>query len=273
MLGDSFRRLQADELDADWDRLVHGEPASSGEALSRITSKLEAMIPAANPGADLRVHRTLFRASAVDLTSTRNRQKRSTQLQSAPLNLSGSAQAKRWWSSPMAAIEAVIACLVILALALGISAYQSNDSGPSGQSFIAAESTPEPLPTLDWNETRAMQAAAKPTLTSWTGLLGSGRTVMNLSGVYFPNGTGYSFGFTGVHLLSVLSGTVTITTDTGSSLTLQSGETMSSFVNERLAIHNAGTEMAHIIHGLVYEEPAAATFSNDGPNSIDYYPY
>jgi hypothetical protein len=69
---------------------------------------------------------------------------RSTELQSAPLNLHRTTPATRWWSSPMAVLEAIVACLIIAGLALGISVYQSNDNRQSSRSFTAAESTPAP---------------------------------------------------------------------------------------------------------------------------------
>jgi mannose-6-phosphate isomerase-like protein (cupin superfamily) len=272
MLGDSFRRLQADELDADWDRLIRGEPTSDRDTLPGIAGKLDAMIPAATPGADARVHHKLFRDSEAALASVRNRPQ-STALISAPLNLPGTASAKRWWSSPMAALEAVVACLIIAALALGISAYQSSDSQPSDRLFTAAEGTPAAPPTPDRDEFRAMQSAAQPTLTSWGWQPRSGKLKLGLSGAYLPAGTGYSGNYTGVTLISVLSGTVAITLDNGESIVLTKGETTSSYVATHFSVRNLSSETANIVNGFVYEQSLAASFTSDEPDKIDYYAY
>lgn len=274
MLGDSFRRLQADELDADWDRLVRGEPSAGGDALSRITGRLDAMIPTASPGAAARARSQLFRDSAVALTSTRSRRRQSAALQSAPLNLPGTAPAKRWWSSPMVALEAVVACLIIAALALGISAYQSNDPRRSSQSFAAAESTPATLPPLDPSLFFALQEAAMPSRISWDGDLdGTGRIILNLSEVLFPVDTGYSTNFIGIHLMSVLTGTVSVTTDSGEPITLHGGESISAQVSERFSIANTGADTAYIVNAFIVRESPAGSFSNQEPAVIDYYPF
>lgn len=135
MLGDNVRRLQADELDADWDRLIRNDQATNTSDLSILVHHLAALIPPADLKARSRVHEQAFAGTYVNFEPRQSLDSpQAIEFAPSPLRALPSAPAKRWWSSPMAALEVLVACLVIAALALGISAYQSDDGAQQTQS-------------------------------------------------------------------------------------------------------------------------------------------
>lgn len=279
MLGDSFRRLQADELDADWDRLVAGAHYDNG-TLASIAGALSEGIAPERPGARSRVRRRLFAPAQA------NAGQRATAPASSPIAPATYAPqpqqspAKRWWSSPMVAFEVLAACLVIAALALGVSAYQAGNNSSAPHSLrTAAESTPSVMPAADWyqlhwDELNQMRAAVQPTLTSWDGALDAGKIRMTLVEAYFPIGSNASGGgYTGVALMSIVNGSVTVKIDSEEAVTLSAGETLSTFVNEGFDIRNEGPEIAYVVLGYIQYAVIpvpASTPSSDAP-AADYY--
>jgi hypothetical protein len=136
MLGDSVRRLQADELDAEWDLLAIGSETAHDSELSSLIHRLTAALPPVGTGAKERVRGALFAEIAKAGGPNRlSRQPPAIEQVSARLPVAPPVPAPRWWSSPVAVLEALVACVLIAVLALGISEYRSNNTPQRSRQF------------------------------------------------------------------------------------------------------------------------------------------
>jgi hypothetical protein len=272
MLGDSFRRLQADELDAEWDRLVAGG-RTTDTSLSNIMHELSARIAPETSGARSRLRQQLFASLA------RTGVPRDTGI-SAPLSepfartpLPAQAPAKRWWSSPMAALEVLAACLVLMAMTLGVSLYQAGDNSDTTQQLrTASESTPATVPTPSLAYFTESWNNARPAMAAFDIEIGAGKAWMNLSEIHLPTGADYLGDYGGANLFMVVRGTVTVTIGSGTPNVMTAGDA-AGIEDAHFSIRNAGTDMAYILHGLIYRDSMIATPSGEAPPAPNYQAY
>jgi hypothetical protein len=122
MPGASGRHSEADALDRAWDDLVRGEGGTPSE-LGGIVRELGAAIPAPVSGARERVWRRLALTQPVARSAGRTKLRIALIPQPAQI-----ASPRRWFSSPMLALEGIIACLLIVVLAFAITTYRSADA-------------------------------------------------------------------------------------------------------------------------------------------------
>jgi hypothetical protein len=280
MLGDSFHRLQADELDAEWDRLVT-QGRCVDTTLENIVYELNATITPANSGARSRIRRQLFAPRFAESQEMRPASSLSSLLKPVKrLPLPRRTAARRWWSSPIATLEIFAACLIISVLAFGISAYpQNNNRGSEHQLLTAAEGTPARSSPIDWyqdhwSELNQMRAAVQPTRTSWGGEIGHGKIRMTLVEVYLPIGGDASGRYSGIVLANIVHGSIELTSDSSTPSTLSAGEAVSRTVDETFSLRNLGSEIAYVVLGYVIQDeaiPSPTSTPIPDSSSMNYY--